>query len=200
MAEREITINSDLGLTDQALAVYAMLAGRELNLEGIPKEALIDVQARAWYNGREDGVCLIVRDWDLAKRFEAPDRGSERMVIAFGEHRSSDNIFVDCFLTARLGNNPPTYQDMTEGDYDRRRMFDYGRVDQVDRYIRNLIQEYLTNDMVALNTFVCRTCGKEGMKRDPVGGGKFCACPDRVSVKPPTQVLVPKSATLKKLR
>lgn len=197
----EVRIEPHLGLSGQALAVLAVLTDAELCFEGVAEDDLVDINSYAWYNGRERGICLVVNDWGLSKRVEDPNRVNEKLVIVFAEHRSSDMVFVDCFLTNRVAINPPTHIDMSEGAYDRRRMFDCGRVDQVERYIRNLIQEYLTDDLVALDTFVCRTCGKEGVYPEPhLPDGKFCACSDQAGGAPPARVLVPKSVMLKQPR
>jgi hypothetical protein len=191
MAELEILIPNDLGLSGQALAILALLCDRELYFEDVKasEPLVIDIKSRAWYNGRERGVCLIVEDHSVNQRTTDECRINGKLCIVFGENRSSDNIFVDCWLDNKIFNNPPTPEHLPDGAYDRRRAFDYGRVDQAERYVRNLIEEFLADDLV----WDCHKCGHGGRGESGLDHGHCPECGKKPDV-------VPASVRLKKLR
>lgn len=181
----EIAIDGNL-VDGQAMAVLALLSERGHCFDDVPEEAAILVRTSAWYNGRERGVCICTQK--LTKD------GRESLIITFGEHRSSDNIFVDCWISDRIGMNPPTHDELTQEAYDRRRAFDYGACGEVERYIVTLMKEYLQDDMIPLS-WVCPKCKREGDSPVDLLGGDCCPkCFDRPKVEMTGRVLVPCSA------
>ncbi len=127
-----------LGLSGQALAVLAMLS--KLECDGLSEydeklhEYKIEIKSSAWYNGREHGVCLEVR----------PDIASSRcLLVTFGEHRNSDNIFVDAWEHEGRFLNPPTVADFTDEAYETRTMVDYGNIARAVEVIREKISDFI---------------------------------------------------------
>lgn len=168
-----IKVSTGLGINGQALAVLALLADREIYFDqdsageqNMPVDpALVDVDTRAWYNGRERGICLLVRYHSI--------KVDETLCIVFGEHRSSDNIFVDCWVSDEVFINPPTWHDMPEETYNRRKYFQCADCGNAAAYIEGLIKDYLTRSMLPLS-WVCPACFMEGDSRDELVDGVIC--------------------------
>jgi hypothetical protein len=125
------------GLNSQALAILHMLAGREPDFATYTNGRYnIDVQTFPWYNGRERGVCLVVRH----------SLGSLRALhVAFGEERMSDAIFVDTWEDD-LPNNSPTLEGANQEVYDKayrdRKHFNYGRVGDAAEFVYEAMRCY----------------------------------------------------------
>lgn len=130
--------DTTLGLGAQARAVLALLAATEPHnvapWNDERREYDVEINTRAWYNGRERGVLLEVR----------PNFASTLgLIITFGEHRNSDDIFVDAWIVNEVFLNPPTVADFPEEAYKRRQCFREGRVGEVVDFIRLVIKTFL---------------------------------------------------------
>lgn len=116
-----MNFDTTLGLSEQATAVMAMLSKREPDF--VPykdSEYIIEINSSAWYNGRERGICLVVRRMLSDKTC---------LIVTFGECRGSDGIFVDAW-------------DMTDKAYQERKEFGYGRTDLAVRHILNVMETF----------------------------------------------------------
>jgi len=81
----------------------------------------------AWYNGRECGICIVV----------SASGGSvnpRALVIAFGECRNNDAIFVDSW-TMLEGMNPPTVNDYDDTAYKNRRTFSRSDIVEAAKFV-----------------------------------------------------------------
>lgn len=84
-----------------------------------------------FYNGRERGIILEVSySWE-------PDA----LFINFGEHRNSDNLFVQTTKKPTVFNQPDL-EIFNDDDYNNRKFFDHNAVYEVTDYIKDLIKEY----------------------------------------------------------
>ena len=114
----------------QAEAIMAFLEG-PWNCDA-PENTYARIETAHWHNGRERGFSISVYGISQPALF-----------IAFGEHRNSDNIFVDWWI-GDVHINPPTASDLTdEAYYNNRRMFSYGAVVAAVDHIRDLIEEHI---------------------------------------------------------
>lgn len=104
---------------------------RELQKSPSLKKLGHHVSASAWYNGRERGVCLVVR--------HPANLSGPGLVIVFGEHRNSDDAFVDSWTMSTLPWNPPTITDEPEEAYDNR-VFVLNRPDMVRKTTRIVLK------------------------------------------------------------
>ena len=130
--------DSTLGLSGPALSILAILAQREPDFAPYDRERheyQYVAQTSAWYNGREQGVCLVIRPYGHTSR--------KCLLVTFGEHRSSDNIFVDAWESEGTFLNPPTVEDYSDEAYKARKFFDYGRVDQAVSHIVAVIRAFI---------------------------------------------------------
>ena len=93
---------------------------------------LVDIKTRAWYNGREKGVSLTVSRLGY--------KGC--LVITFGEHRSSDSIFVDSWEMETEAFNSPTPGDFSDEAYKQRKSFPAGHVGYAADYIYKRMEAY----------------------------------------------------------
>ena len=116
--------STTLGLKSQALAVLAMLAQQEPDFAPYDEkqhEYDYDCTTSAWYNGRENGISLVVRP-----RFRKVEKS---LVITFSEVRNSDDIFINSWEDSSVYFlNPPTISDWPETAYKSRKTVRYGRV------------------------------------------------------------------------
>ena len=130
--------STTLGLKPQALAVLAMLAQQEPDFAPYDEkqhEYDYDCTTSAWYNGRENGISLVVRP-----RFRKVEKS---LVITFSEVRNSDDIFIDSWEDSSVYFlNPPTISDWPETAYKSRKTVRYGRVDLAVEVIREKIKEF----------------------------------------------------------
>lgn len=125
-----------------ALAILALLEGEVDGLDGDEIETRFDTETSTFYNGRENGICITVKHYSSA-RFE-------RLVIVFGENRTSDNIFVQKW-TEPGDINPPILQGLTDEAYNTRKCFAYNEIYPPAEYIRQVIIDYcfsLTQEQV----------------------------------------------------
>jgi len=120
----------DFKVKATARAVLAYLEG-EWQVRNVP-DCHAYIHTAAWYNGREDGFSVTVS--------MSPE--PESLVVTFGEHRNTDQIFVDHWL-GRVGINPPTVDDFTDEAYEDRKMFKYDDAAGAAIYVRQLIEGYL---------------------------------------------------------
>lgn len=127
--------NMDLGISKQAFAVLALLSDRslsEVTPNRDPDPTGFNSETYAWYNGRERGVCLVFR----------VGGDPNCLLVTFGEHRNSDGIFVDVWEHDSYFLNPPTVDDFGDEAYVNRKVFGYGRVDQVVPYITTKVKDF----------------------------------------------------------
>lgn len=119
-----------LGVGSQARAVLAML-DREPDFAAYNHGHYeVEILTRAWYNGRERGVSLVMYRW-----------GYERcLVVTFGENRNSDDIFVDSWMTDVPHINGPTVENFPKEAYQDRKTFRYGQAGEAALYIYALME------------------------------------------------------------
>src|ERR1041385_7545837 len=65
-------------------------------------------QTSAWYNGREEGIAITLQTFNDSRPV---------YVIAFGEHRNTDSIFIDHWTMKAAPFNHPTVPDLPEFAY-----------------------------------------------------------------------------------
>jgi hypothetical protein len=92
---------------------------KRINLNEIPGADTEEIgyllpQTFAWYNGRERGIGIMLTTFNSAR---------PTYVIAFGEHRTSDSIFIDHWTMDRVDINPPTVADFPDYAYDNTRLY-----------------------------------------------------------------------------
>ena len=88
-----------------------------------------NLHSSAWYNGRERGICLYLTTGNIIT-------GTKTLIITFGEHRNSDEIFVDHWYSKEIFFlNPPTVQDFTDKAYQNRMYFNCNKTDEAVQYI-----------------------------------------------------------------
>ena len=85
-----------------------------------------NLQSSAWYNGRECGICLYLRT------------GTKTLIVTFGEHRNSGEIFVDHWYSEEIFLNPPTVQNFTDKAYKQRKCFNCDKSNKAAQYIMSL--------------------------------------------------------------
>jgi len=120
-----------LGLNAQALAILSLLSKIEPEFaewDEPTQSRKIAIRSYAWYNGRENGVTLTIR-----RELDAPPEQVQNvLVLTFGECRSSDNIFVQQWVSNHA--SPPTVEEFNDrlerGGYYREEFppYDYGPV------------------------------------------------------------------------
>lgn len=129
-----------LRLSGPARAILALLSVREPDFKGNYSSGYIaEIHTAAWYNGRERGVVLFVN----GKR--KGDKDFRTLAVTFGEHRSSDDIFVDSWESVRIFLNPPIVTDMPEEAYSARKMFKYDEVYAASEHVVGLLREFIEN-------------------------------------------------------
>lgn len=134
--------DATLGLDPQARAVLAMLSSSEC--DGLAeyderfRDYKIEIHTSAWYNGRERGICLVVRASFTSKR---------AMLLTFGECRNSDLIFVDSWVVERYFLNPPTLEDFTDEAYEQRTYVSPGNIGEAVQVIRGKIGRFMVSEI-----------------------------------------------------
>lgn len=129
-----------LRLSGPARAILALLSVREPDFKGnYAKEIgyIADIHNAAWYNGRERGVVIYVRGAGKA------DKKVRTLVVAFGEHRSSDDIFVDSWVAEETFLNPPTIREMPDKAHDDRKLFRYNKIYEAVDCVIGLLQNFI---------------------------------------------------------
>lgn len=128
------------GISPQALAILQLMAGTEPHFAdfhdtGIGGSRDFDVVIRTypWYNGLERGAALVVQ-----RNLLGPC-----LVVTFGEHSSSDHIFVDHWMLDRAPENGPRVEDVAE-EGTARALFKQGRFDEVVGYTIDVMEEFYT--------------------------------------------------------
>ena len=120
---------SNLGISKAALEVTEVL--ETLDLGETSNKWLF---TSAWYNGREKGICVRLEEIGT----------SNNVIITFGECRSSDNIFVDTWITSDvIYINPPTVENYPDYAYKSRKYFSYDQTAQAALYVASLINKNL---------------------------------------------------------
>jgi hypothetical protein len=124
-----------LGVGKQARAILALLEVEPDFAEYSEGFYQIDIDTRAWYNGRERGVSLVVRRMGF--------KGC--LVITFGEHRNTDGIFVDSWEMPHAPMNGPTVADFSDEVYNvwnARTMFHYGEAGKAAKFIYEKMSQF----------------------------------------------------------
>lgn len=131
--------DTTLNIQAQAYAVLAMLARQEPAFAPYDKERgeyEYEVTTSAWYNGRERGICLVVRRDIIDKKC---------LIVTFGECRNSDQIFIDSWEHWGGFLNPPTVADFNDEGYKARTYVPYGRVDRAVEVIVEKLTAYFAS-------------------------------------------------------
>jgi hypothetical protein len=124
------TLDPHLNVKAQARAVFTLLADQDPDFaEFKDGRYQVEFTTWAWYNGRERGICISMQR----------DLCSPCLHVAFGECRSSDDIFVSWWATNRPFFNGPTVKDCPERAYTTRRLFKYGACGEAAKYIYDLL-------------------------------------------------------------
>lgn len=123
------------GLNGQSLAVLALLAQTPPRFADFNPETGYDVviDTFPWFNSREKGVCVSIR----------LKGGKFCRIIAFGEDRASDAIFVEHW-DQKVPVNAPTIEEREEYVWDdvARLTFDRGRLDLTVTHIVEAMAEF----------------------------------------------------------
>ena len=127
-----IIADPHVGIGRQARAVLALLDRAPDFAEYKDGFYQVEIQSRAWYNGRERGVSLCVSRMCC----------EGCLVITFGEHRNSDSIFVDSWLMKQPPFNSPTTEDFSDEAYKARKSFPYGHAGDAADYIYEKMAEF----------------------------------------------------------
>jgi len=99
------------GLNKQVLTILTLLSHTDIEVD----DDEIDFDTYPWYNGRERAVCIKIQRF-LSNRI---------LLVVFGEHRNSDDIFVDIWEVSKLRNsNCPTIDDFTDEAFKNRKFFE----------------------------------------------------------------------------
>jgi len=114
-----------LGIHPTATAILNLLL-----LNGTVQELIEKflIQSSAWYNGREKCVCIFTKYFNPTKH---------NIFIVFGEHRNSDDIFVDHWF-GESTLNPPQSKDLPETAYKERKFFK--TINEATNYITELLE------------------------------------------------------------
>lgn len=113
------------GINPQALAILHLLSQYTPDFaewDDLTKQWKVEIFTFPWFNGLEKGVALVVR-----KDSTYPDH----LVIAFGEDRTTDRVFVQQWMSDTSIPNGPNLQDMTNRSLSSRALFpamDYAKV------------------------------------------------------------------------
>lgn len=132
-------VHTGLQINAQAMAILHLLSSHEVADVGahydIPSQTYTyQADVSAWYNGRERGICLIVRESFLSTRC---------LILTFGEARSSDAIFIDAWEHEGRFLNPPTVADFSDEAYADRRSVPNGEIGTAVNVILDRIRDFL---------------------------------------------------------
>jgi len=98
------------------------------------KKIEYEISTYPFYNGRESSICLVICPSFLNK---------EALFVVFGEHRNSDDTFVDIWEGTKPPYNGPKLEDFTDEAYENRKTFSYKDDYEVDKYIYWAIKNFL---------------------------------------------------------
>lgn len=106
-----------LSVKDYAYKIGALL--KKINLNDIPGADTEEIgylypETSAWYNGRERGIAIALKTFNSTRPV---------YVIAFGEHRNTDSIFIDHWTMDRSAFNYPTVTDYPDFAYENTRLY-----------------------------------------------------------------------------
>ena len=131
---RDRCCDLSFGLSAQALAVGQLLAVREPSFADYGHRYRVLLTTRPWYNGRERGLCFIMK----------PDfKGARVLYLAVFESRGSDEIAVEQWTEDMEPWNEGSLStrekalgsEADEAVYRNRRQFGYGQVGKVADYV-----------------------------------------------------------------
>lgn len=118
--------DKNFDIKSQALIIYSIIIKK-------CRYACWLLKSFPFYNGRERSICLEVVN-------DAMDKNS--LFIEFGEHRNSDSIYVDSWISERAFNNV-TINDKPEYAYEERVYTHYENYTNTVKYIDKVIEHYL---------------------------------------------------------
>lgn len=128
------------GIHPKAIAVAHLLGDLEIKLDHIKDPELkskinhlIDVRTFPFYNGREQGICIMTGSFFNIQ---------EAQLVVFGEHRNSDSIFVDVWKEKRPFNNPDVSMFSNEA-YNKRKFFSYNQIVETADFVRDAVEDYI---------------------------------------------------------
>lgn len=128
--------DTDMGIHPQAVAILASLRNaQEEEFTQNDLKPLFNCQTSHYHNGREHGVQVVFQ-----KTVSGP-----ALVIAFGENRNSDSIFVQVDAI-KTNINPPVCGDYFEASYYARRYFDPWDIRKTREYIIRILRDWLCTD------------------------------------------------------
>lgn len=126
------------GINSQALAILQLLAGQDptfADWDGVGYG--VEIQTFPWYNGREKGVCLVMKPRSYKQK--------DLLHIAFGENRGTDGIFVETW-EAEEPFNCPTLENRDDKVGDEacknRMSFPYGQIGRAAERIVGYMAEF----------------------------------------------------------
>lgn len=95
------------------------------------------VSSFAWYNGREKGIAIVTEGLCF----------TDRTVVVINEHRSSDNITVDNYLSHR-GDVPHHTDEGYGAAYENRAYYDFEAVEKAARAVVKILRAALKAEAV----------------------------------------------------
>lgn len=123
--------------TTELVSKQAQAIARRLAKVEFPEECGLWASLDAFYNGRERGCVLSIHRTH-----------SRPLVIVFGEHRNSDNIFIDAWTQPHLSINPPTVADFPDEAYRKRVYLRCGQYAQAVKRIVSIIENWYAGQPV----------------------------------------------------
>lgn len=124
--------DTSLGICPRALAVLQIVS-----LEEFGQKHLCDIQPRAWYNGRENGICIEVNK----------NLGNRSVFISISNHRHVDEAIRVFHWTGRATMNGPSgIESVADGEVHD---FSFRSVDEAVQYIADSIRTVLQSGVPA---------------------------------------------------
>lgn len=124
------SIETNLSLNPQALALLHLLAGHDFDVESYR------LRAAALYNGRERGVVLTV----------SGTVQKECLHIFWAESRRSDDLVVFIWRAEPAAVNPPTVGDIPESCLGHQERFQYADLRKARDCVVSAVEAYLRVD------------------------------------------------------
>jgi hypothetical protein len=129
-------IDLKLGIHPQAWAIATLLSEHDFDLKHKQQyhNPPWQIETRAFYNGRERGIILVVYNW-LDPRL--------KLCVFFTEARNSDQIIVVPWEDMVNDVNPPTIDRVPEGAWNGAKHFDWNETAVAAVHIRKLVQRWI---------------------------------------------------------
>ena len=97
---------------------------------------MVDLKTYALYNGREKGICVV--------RTILKDGVENSIAVSFGEHRSSDGLFVEFVYFKAHSVMNMSHDIFTEESYELRKDFKFNQLYQVRDAVYDLLSDFET--------------------------------------------------------